>query len=375
MAASTIIIPLTTQLWQIYTCAFIFGLGTGVWLAAYYTWIIEIWQSRSGPLVFLSQLMYGIGFVFGPILDKPFLTGDINDRRNETQMDRSIVMIDIEKRKSKLMVPFIVSGGLQALFPLLLIIMFIIKPYEKPKQEIIESTANSNTNNNGSVIKPMDGKKWTKYATIILMTISLSSLNTLEIVYFGLGPTYFQYVPAGLGAPTAAAIVSVMTACYTIGQAFNFFITMTVKPIYIISYHYVIAFIVIICLIFVQNSEIGLWIMSAAIGLAISALFPGHMTFFEKYINITDKVSTFMWCICGVINTIAALIFTLGVSVYKPYDREIEPIHQIQELYLISKYKSSSFEPIVGTVNEDKQIVINKTNDAFNNTFLLSSLL
>jgi hypothetical protein len=117
MAISSTLIPFTTSVWQLYTCALIFGTGTGAWIAAYNVWLIEIWQQKAGHVLFLSQLMYGTGAVLGPLLDRPYLTGGPKQGTNSTKLlniiNNTTDIIDVNERRSKLEVPFMVGGGIQ----------------------------------------------------------------------------------------------------------------------------------------------------------------------------------------------------------------------------------------------------------------------
>ena len=113
MAIASTLIPFSTELWHLYTCSFVFGVGTGVWCAAFYTWIIEIWQQRSAQVLFLAQFLYGLGFVLGPLLASPFVTGGVESDGMSNETLHAIV--SVSERRSKLIVPFVVSGGFQAI--------------------------------------------------------------------------------------------------------------------------------------------------------------------------------------------------------------------------------------------------------------------
>ena len=64
----------------------------------------------------MSQIIYGIGASLGPIIDRPFLTGEpdknSDDNKTTQYLDK---FITVEERKSKLEIPFMISGGMQTL--------------------------------------------------------------------------------------------------------------------------------------------------------------------------------------------------------------------------------------------------------------------
>src|SRR5882724_6566954 len=84
MGMSTILVPYSLNLYHFYLCDFGYGLGSGVWFSAYNVWVQEIWEQRSAPVLQLSQFMYGIGTIFGPLIDKPHLTGELIHSLNKT---------------------------------------------------------------------------------------------------------------------------------------------------------------------------------------------------------------------------------------------------------------------------------------------------
>ena len=123
MGVSTALLPYSEDLLHFYTSVFGYGLGSGVWFSAYNVWIIEIWQHKSAPILQLSQFMYGIGTIFGPLIDKPFLTGELIHSLNKTKnliknstesktLEQLLIIDNIERRR-KLTYPFLFIGALE----------------------------------------------------------------------------------------------------------------------------------------------------------------------------------------------------------------------------------------------------------------------
>ena len=124
MGLSTALLPFSRDLSQFYSCVFGYGLGSGVWFSAYNVWIIEIWNQNSAPVLQLSQFMYGIGTIFGPLIDKPFLTGELIhslnktlDNMNGTEIKsiEELLLLDNNERRRKLPNPFLLIGCLEAI--------------------------------------------------------------------------------------------------------------------------------------------------------------------------------------------------------------------------------------------------------------------
>lgn len=106
LGISLILVPYSQKLWHLYLCAFVFGLGSGNWYTGLSVWIIELWQQKSPPMLQLLQFLYGIGTIFGPLIDKPYLTGEHQYNSNTTN-------ISVNERRSKLKIPFLIIGVIE----------------------------------------------------------------------------------------------------------------------------------------------------------------------------------------------------------------------------------------------------------------------
>ena len=107
------VIPLLPNLWTLYVCAFIFGLGSSIQVCGYTVWTIEMWQKKAGPLLQVNDFGFGLGSILCTVILKPYLVGELGDPsiddkqtlsfRNETQI------IDIDRRE-RLALPCLLIG-------------------------------------------------------------------------------------------------------------------------------------------------------------------------------------------------------------------------------------------------------------------------
>ena len=125
--------PIWSSLWQFYMSMFLNGFGGGVWDSGNSVWVVEMWKEHGSPPVLnLSQMMYGIGAIVGPLLMAPFIYGDLSNKTEDsgtTSAFHSSTLpstvttpflgnsTDIDPnysvdRRSKLKIPFFISGGL-----------------------------------------------------------------------------------------------------------------------------------------------------------------------------------------------------------------------------------------------------------------------
>jgi fucose permease len=99
----------------------LYGFGLGACIMANNVWLIEMWRQKSAPIMQFSQFVFGIGTIFGPLLEKPYLTGEQLLDSVETNISNITEltfnnMTDIYgkiDRRSNLKTPFLISGIIQ----------------------------------------------------------------------------------------------------------------------------------------------------------------------------------------------------------------------------------------------------------------------
>ena len=107
MAFGTIFMPYATDKWHLYICIFFYGFGIGAWNNSNNVWLMEMWQDRAASVLLFSQAIYGVGTVLGPLVVRPYLTGEYeSDFTNSTgdpdELARTI--------SHKLKTPFLIDG-------------------------------------------------------------------------------------------------------------------------------------------------------------------------------------------------------------------------------------------------------------------------
>ncbi|CAG2117125.1 unnamed protein product, partial [Medioppia subpectinata] len=104
------LMPICTNIWQLYLCYFTLSLGSGAWDSSNAVWAIEMWADNSPPVLQLSQMMSGLGSILAPLLVRPYLTGDLSvDRLNSTANDLLNYTVN---RRTRLTIPYMVTGAI-----------------------------------------------------------------------------------------------------------------------------------------------------------------------------------------------------------------------------------------------------------------------
>lgn len=112
--AATALMPFCSKVWLLYVCYFTVFAGSGVLFTSSTAWVIEMWADRSAPVLMLMGFMYGLGNILAPILDRPYLTGELTlwAANSPTNGTLNNALNDRVDRRSLLAVPYIISGCL-----------------------------------------------------------------------------------------------------------------------------------------------------------------------------------------------------------------------------------------------------------------------
>ena len=120
MGTATILMPYSKELWHLYICIFVYGFGIGAWNNSNNVWLMEMWQQNSPSVLQFSQSIYGVGTVVGPLVVRPYLTGEfettgdtelVSNHSNSTHSPNPSE--DSQTIHEKLVTPFLITGCLQ----------------------------------------------------------------------------------------------------------------------------------------------------------------------------------------------------------------------------------------------------------------------
>ena len=93
-------------------------LGAGAFDCGAGVWLVEMWGAKSAAILQLSKATNGLGVIVAPLLDEPFLVGELK-LDNLTQYHHNLTAIHMAHdelnysidRRSKLKIPFMIGGG------------------------------------------------------------------------------------------------------------------------------------------------------------------------------------------------------------------------------------------------------------------------
>ena len=135
-------------------------------------------------------------------------------------------------------------------------------------------------------------KKFVPKTTIIIFVwIVLAFAIMSENMYTDFSSTFFQFQPVlRLSAERASEIMSSMAIAFSIGRGLSIFISLYVKPQYMISDQLIIVFAGYVYQIFGQNQLVHLWSSAILICFGYSSIFISLFSFFGQYMDVSDKI-------------------------------------------------------------------------------------
>jgi len=101
---------------------------------------------------------------------------------------------------------------------------------------------------------------------LLLCGVASGIYSSIESGWFNFSITMFQYLPITLDAKTAAHLMSILAASYTVGRLVTAFILFFVVPDIILAYHYAIIVSSLTVLAFFRDNYTVIVIASAILG-------------------------------------------------------------------------------------------------------------
>ena len=117
MALANTSIPFTTHISQLFVIEFFYGCTYGAWSSVVNVWIIELWQHRCTQVLFICQLLVGLGSVLGAVLTSQYLTTDkqLLNSDHGLNIGNDVRLAKVYERRTTLEVPFVMTGATHTL--------------------------------------------------------------------------------------------------------------------------------------------------------------------------------------------------------------------------------------------------------------------
>ncbi|CAG2112438.1 unnamed protein product, partial [Medioppia subpectinata] len=329
MTVASAVIPLYPNLWVLYLGAFMIGIGSSCYVAASTVWIIELWRGRPIPILQIFEFWFGIGEILTTVALKPYVVGETTATINQTyagHVEPKQTMLNsqyysetvVVNRRARLMIPTLVIGASILAIPISLVVLYFVRPYKTPTNVIKgdeSSVDNNNKHDNNNVsnesqhmVKLFDRKDTPRRLARLCFALWFSIHLSFEMVFLKFCVAYFQYSPLHVPVETGTQILSTGVTVYTVGLALNIFYVYKFNLNYVLALHYLCVIVGAILLVPAQHSLPCLWAASIMLLYGFSAMFAGIVTFTERYLNMTNQLSTLFMMIRSVLNLVTPIV-------------------------------------------------------------------
>ncbi|CAG2115099.1 unnamed protein product [Medioppia subpectinata] len=329
MSVASLLIPWSQRLSHLYLYNGIFGMGAGAWINAKNVWTIELWQHRSAPVLQLSALMFGVGSILGPLIDDPYLIGHIKQltvidntpidgltgavgNDSAGSFDVNVTVIE-DQRLHNVRSPFVICAIIQIIGPILLIIMYFLRKYEKGGDKYMEIEDRADIERKATIARI----PYLKFSIIALVSLFLAFHMSSEQNTQQFSATFFQDIQMKLTASKSAEVVSAMAVANTVGLAVSVLVSAVgVRPQYMITYHLLFIFAGLNILFLDETSELLLYVGSLLLSYGFSAVYPAVFALASRYIDVTDTIGTVFMVSSVVLNLFLPFVIGLYIEVY-----------------------------------------------------------
>ncbi|OTF70693.1 hypothetical protein BLA29_005916 [Euroglyphus maynei] len=285
IALTMAFVPYYGSIYLLFAAITLNGIGGGSWDSSNNIWLVEMWPNKHASVMQSSQFMYGLGTIISPALISPYVSG------NSSQHTPA-------ERIESLRLPFTIVGVIQILVPIILLILFFIRRYRKPGDDLVDENDIEEINNN-HISQYQSLRKF----KLILVALLLGAYDAAELGYFYYSPTMLQHLK--VEPSEAAHVLSVLSAAYTIGRLVTAFISLKLTPDIIMTYHLVIIIAAQTCLYFGRHNLTIIYITTALLGFGFSAMWPAILAFTERHFKLSNRIGSLLFFFAGL-----ATIFT-----------------------------------------------------------------
>jgi FHS family Na+ dependent glucose MFS transporter 1 len=278
IAVSYFLTPFCHTLTHLLITVALLGFCCASYDTAQLVWIMEMWQSKSGPFVQAQHFFVALGTNVPALLMTYFL-----EKKKETEVDE-----EPEEKEMSYTTPFIILGSMASLnlaFELFLVTCF---PYTPPERE------NNDLELALKEIEEKEGNKinWHKIKLIALSALFIGFYIGMELCSMQFIPTLAQ-IGAGMGESEGALVLTGLTASYAAGRVLGIFVSIKVSSYFILWTN--LALIVIangILVLWGHSDPFWLWVTSITLGFGLSTIFASFFSFMEKHMVFTDMVGS-----------------------------------------------------------------------------------
>ncbi|CAL8138661.1 unnamed protein product [Orchesella dallaii] len=306
----------------------VLGFCMGCYDVAHFVWIMEMWQSKSGPFIQAQHFFFSVGSMLPSLIMSPFLTHTEDDDDDTTTTTTTTTTGSPEEEEElRLFIPFTIIGCLCVLTAVFQVVLFIFMRYRPPPpEEFTNGENNEIVEKTDQEIEDYSKKNWFQKQwpgwpiarLVILSALIIGFDQGMEMCTMQLFPTYGQKSNLQLTESQSANTMTALTGAFTVGRGAAIIFIFKIPAQIIFSVNILIVMAAnIILVVWANDSETMLWITAILFGLGFSSLMASICVYMERYLNFTNTIGSMMIVSGSLIGSIYPLI--VGDSIdYNP---------------------------------------------------------
>lgn len=285
------------------------GFSSGIYDSSQMVWMIEIWQSKAGPLIQAQHFCYAIGAIIPSVIIAPFL-----DKYDHLHANNATTTTIVNSAvSSTIHIPFLIIAAFNMLALVFQLFLFTFYRYHTPPMyanenfELIDDAKNvpspvdTELSGNGSINQQVNvmGISNRKLQLIAFATLFLGAYQAMEVSTIQFLPIFGRYSDLKMTEAASAYVLTAFAGLFAIGRLVGIIIIFKVRPELIILVNFLFSISGNVILLMWANDNVTMfWIGSVLLGTGYSTTFPSFCAFIEKYLVFTSTVATCI-IICG----------------------------------------------------------------------------
>ncbi|CAG7786313.1 unnamed protein product [Allacma fusca] len=315
-------IPYVESLMMLYVHAAIVGFGAGGLDAAQAAWIIDIWRHEAAPFILSLHFAYSAGTLIPPLILGPYLTEEEDKACNETTITISTSTSTELPYESKLQVPFTIGASIACISIVIQTFIYIFVFRQCKSANSNQNTKNGEKNE----VEEVETEETSKVAatateatfssdlkrTILLATLCccvISFYQGLELTTSQFIPTFAHFSKVCLSEKESARIAFGLQMGFASGRLLGIFLVLKIAPHFILAGNFLLLLgCNIILLVWAGSNVTWLWVGSVGIGLGMSTVYPAMYAYIEKYLFVTDRMTSTVVVCAGLVSAIYPIV-------------------------------------------------------------------
>ncbi|CAG7787015.1 unnamed protein product [Allacma fusca] len=305
-------VPYVESLMMLYVLTALIGIGSGGVDTSQGAWIIDIWRHEAAPFILSLHFAYSAGTLIPPLVLGPYLTEEEDKACNGTTITISTSTSTELPYESKLQVPFTIGASIACISIVIQTFMYLFVFRQNKSTSSNQNTTNGEKNK----VEEVEIEETSKVAATATEAASPSDLKrTILLValcccviafYQGLElstsqfiPTFAHFSKVCLSEKESARIGFGLQMGFASGRLCGIFLVLKIAPHFILVGNFLLLLISnIILLVWAGSNVTWLWVGSVGFGLGMSTVFPAMYAYIEKYLFVTDRITSTV-AVCG----------------------------------------------------------------------------